>query len=44
MFFVASCDDFTEVKSICEVLKELKINVTEYENALKSTDDNSYYL
>ena len=43
-FFDPSRDDFTEVKSISEVLKELDISVEEYENALKISDDNSFQL
>ena len=39
-FFDPSRDDFTEVKSISEVLKELDISVEEYENAFKISDDN----
>ena len=43
-FFDPSRDNFTEVKSVSEVLKELDISVEEYENALKISDDNSFQL
>ena len=43
-FFDPSRDEFTEVKSISEVLKELDISAEEYENALKISDDNSFQL
>ena len=43
-FFEPSRYDFTEVKSISEVLKELDISVEEYKNALKISDDNSFQL
>ena len=43
-FFDPSRDDFTEVKSISKVLKELDISVEEHENALKISDDNSFQL
>ena len=39
-FFDPSRDNFTEVKSVSEVLKELDISVEEYENAFKISDDN----
>ena len=43
-FFDPSRDEFTEVKSISEVLKELDISVEEYKNALKISDGNSFQL
>ena len=43
-FYNLTCDDFLEVKSVSEVLKELGITEQEYENALKISDDNSYQL
>ena len=43
-FFDPSQDDFTDAKSISEVLKKLDINVEEYENTLKNSDDNSFQL
>ena len=43
-FYNPTCDDFLEVKSVSEVLKELGITEQEYENALKISDDNSYQL
>ena len=43
-FFDPLRDDFTKVKSISEVLKELDITVEEHENALKISDDNSFQL
>ena len=43
-FFEPSRYDFTEVKSISEVLKELDISVEEYKNALKISDGNSFQL
>ena len=43
-FYDPPRDDFVEVKSVSEVLKELSITEQEYENALKISDDNSYQL
>ena len=43
-FFEPSRYDFTEVKSISEVLKELDVSVEEYKNALKISDGNSFQL
>ena len=43
-FFGPSRDDFTEIKSISEVLKELSISEEEYENVLKISDDNGFQL
>ena len=43
-FFGPSRDDFTEIKSISEVLKELNISEEEYENVLKISDDNGFQL
>ena len=43
-FFDYSQDDFTVIKLISEVLKELNTSVEEYENALKVSDDNGFQL
>ena len=43
-FFDPSRDDFTEITSTSEVLKELNIIEEEYENALKFFDDNGFQL
>ena len=43
-FLGPSWDDFTEIKSISEVLKELNISETEYENALKISADKAFQL
>ena len=43
-FFDLSQDDFTEVKSIAEVLNKLNITEQEYETTLKMSDDNGFQL
>ena len=43
-FFEHLQDDFTEVKSIAEVLHKLSITEQEYETALKMSDDNGFQL
>ena len=43
-FYDPTRDDFIEVKSVSEVLKELSITEQEYENALKMSGDNSHQL
>ena len=43
-FFEHLQDDFTEVKSIAEVLNKLNITEQEYETALKMSDDNGFHL
>ena len=43
-FFDPSRNDFTEIKSIPEVLIERDINVEEYEDALRISDDKEFQL
>ena len=43
-FFNPLREDFTKVKSVYKVLKEIDINVEENENALKISDDNNFQL
>ena len=43
-FFNPLREDFTKVKSVYKVLKELDITVEENENTLKISDDNSFQL
>ena len=43
-FLDPSLNDFTEIKSISEVLKELNISEEKYEKALKVFDDNGFQL
>lgn len=43
-FYDSSRDDFVTVKSISEVLQELNIDESEYETALKISDDNDFQI